>query len=90
MDNKYFCQSCSMPIDNPELQGSEKDGSKTKDYCVYCYQNGVFTSPHITLNEMTKLVKQQMEKRNIGSSIINMAISSLPKLKRWSNIKADS
>ena len=31
--------------------GTEKDGSKSKDYCKYCYQNGEFTSD-VTLEEM--------------------------------------
>jgi len=27
MSDKHFCQSCSMPMDSPELFGTEKDGS---------------------------------------------------------------
>lgn len=78
-----ICQSCSMPLDNPELVGTEKDGTKSKEYCVYCYQNGAFMSPKMTLDEMKMLVREQMEKRQIDVSIINLAISSLSHLKRW-------
>ncbi len=83
MENKKFCQSCSMPLDQPELIGTERDGSKSKEYCTYCYQNGTFRNPNMTLNEMKKLVKEQMEKRKMDASIINRAVNSLPNLKRW-------
>jgi len=83
MENKKFCQSCSMPLDKPELLGTDKDGSKSSEYCVYCYQNGAFVNPGMTLDEMKTLVKTQMEKLKIDGSIINMAVSSLPNLKRW-------
>jgi len=83
MENKNFCQSCSMPLDKPELLGTEKDGSKSNEYCLYCYQNGSFINPGMTLNEMKTLVKTQMEKMKLDSGIINMAVSSLPNLKRW-------
>lgn len=88
MEYKHFCQSCSMPIDNPEMQGTEKDGSKSKEYCVYCYRNGTFINPEMTLGEMKVLVKEQMEKMKIETGVINMAVNSLPGLKRWSASKA--
>jgi radical SAM superfamily enzyme len=74
-----------MPIDKPEMMGTEKDGSKSKEYCTYCYQNGSFVNPDMKLEEMKTLVKDQMEKRKIDTGIINMAVSSLPNLKRWKN-----
>lgn len=83
METKNFCQSCSMPLDKPEMMGTEKDGSKSREYCSYCYQNGAFVSPNMKLDEMKSLVKEQMEKRKIDSKTIDMAISSLPHLKRW-------
>ena len=83
MESKHFCQSCSMPLDKPELSGTEKDGSKSQDYCTYCYQHGAFINPDMTLAEMRALVKTQMEKMKIDTAIINMAVSSLPGLKRW-------
>ena len=83
MENQTFCQSCSMPLDKPELFGTEKDGSKSKEYCIYCYQNGALMNPNMTLDEMKTLVKTQMEKMKIDAGVINLAIGSLPNLKRW-------
>ena len=85
MESKKLCQSCSMPLDNPELLGTEKDGSKSLEYCTYCYQHGNFINPGMTLPEMKVLVKEQMLKMNIDNNIINMAVNSLPSLKRWRN-----
>jgi radical SAM superfamily enzyme len=74
-----------MPLDNPDLRGTEKDGSKSVEYCSYCYQNGSFINPDMTLEEMKTLVKEQMEKMKIDAGIINLALGSLPHLKRWKN-----
>jgi radical SAM superfamily enzyme len=76
-----------MPIDDPALQGTEKDGSKSQEYCTYCYQQGAYINPKMTLNEMTSVVKLQMENRKIDQQIIDMAVNSLPGLKRWTAAK---
>lgn len=47
-----FCQSCSMPMTSEEHFGTEADGSQSKDYCTYCYQQGKFTQPEITMEGM--------------------------------------
>ncbi len=88
METNNLCQSCSMPLDKLEMFGTEKDGSKSKEYCTYCYQNGAFINPHMTLADMKIIVKEQMEKRNIDKRIINMAVNKLPNLKRWNVVPA--
>jgi hypothetical protein len=37
----------------------------------------------MNMDEMKTIVKDQMEKRHIDSKIIDIAVSSLPHLKRW-------
>ena len=49
--NQTFCQSCGMPMDDPALRGTERDGSPSPHYCRYCYQNGAFTG-EMTMEEM--------------------------------------
>ena len=34
------CQCCSMPMASDEVYGTNADGSKNSEYCMYCYQNG--------------------------------------------------
>ena len=83
MELENFCQSCSLPLDDSEMRGTEKDGSKSLEYCKYCYQNGEFTNPDMTLKEMTSEVISRMEKMHIDSTTIDLAVISLPNLKRW-------
>ena len=82
MEHNKFCQSCSMPL-QPGMAGTEKDGTPSSEYCKYCYQNGEFTSPSMTLEEMKTLVKNEMQKRNISDDVIQRAEGALPYLKRW-------
>ena len=84
MANKHFCQSCSMPMSTPELWGTEKDGSKNSDYCKYCYSNGAFTNPGLTLEEMKAHMMNRMDKDELPQDIIEVAVNRLPYLKRWS------
>ena len=84
METKKFCQSCSMPLDTPELMGTEKDGTKSNEYCKYCYQNGAFTDSSITMAGMKTLVKEKMEERHIDNNIIELSMNTIPHLKRWS------
>jgi hypothetical protein len=72
-----------MPLDKPEVSGTQKDGSKNKDYCISCFKDGAFTNPGINLNQMKKLVRKQMEKKNMDASTIAWLESTLPYLKRW-------
>lgn len=44
MNEFPICQSCGMPLETPEQMGTESDGSITRKYCTYCYQNGAFTN----------------------------------------------
>lgn len=83
MEPKIFCQSCTMPIDDPANRGTEKDGSKSEQYCKYCYQDGAFINPGMTLDEMKKIVTTQMHKLNLPESLIQQSLNYLPHLKRW-------
>ena len=76
-----------MPLSSAELSGTGKDGSPKKDYCKYCYENGQFTNPEITLEEMETRVKSKMEEMRLDADTISMAVSSLPNLKRWRNVE---
>ena len=49
--NHTFCQSCGMPMDDPALRGTERDGTPSPHYCKYCYQNGAFTGD-MTMEQM--------------------------------------
>jgi len=79
------CQSCSMPMHQPKDFGTNQDGSKTEDYCCYCYQKGEFTEPDITMDQMVDKVAHMMaEMQHISEDhAIEMCTHFIPKLKRW-------
>lgn len=52
MEERKFCQCCAMPLDKPEDQGTEADGTPSGDYCRYCYQKGAFTAPDATMDDI--------------------------------------
>jgi Putative zinc ribbon domain len=83
-----FCQSCTMPIDDIADRGTEKDGSRSGEYCRYCFQDGAFTVPDMELGQMKSIVINQMHKRNLPEDIIQKSIDSLPHLKRWEKVPA--
>lgn len=72
-----------MPIENVNDRGTEKDGSISNDYCKFCYQNGLFTEPEMTLEQMKTEVEYQMKKRDMPDTLLQKALTLLPLLKRW-------
>ena len=83
------CQSCGMPLENNEMKGTEKNGTKSDDYCVYCYANGSFTRK-MTMEEMIRTNIQYLDQW-IESTGVRMTEEEaiielrkyLPTLKRW-------
>ncbi|MCX5800172.1 MAG: zinc ribbon domain-containing protein [Candidatus Eisenbacteria bacterium] len=80
-----FCQSCAMPMESPDLFGTEADGSKSKDYCTYCFQNGRFTEPEIAMQAMIDKCVAVMVQMNImpEEQARTLMTKTLPTLKRW-------
>ena len=80
-----FCQSCSMPMEKPEDFGTNADSKKNDDYCHFCFQNGKFTAPDITLEQMidraTGILVNQMKMPEAQAKEI--ARTFIPQLKRW-------
>ncbi len=62
-----FCQSCGMPLVTEGACGTEADGTRSKDYCSYCYQGGKFVS-EMTMEEMIDFCAKPMAQANPGMS----------------------
>ncbi len=81
-----FCQSCGMPLDSLELLGSEADGTKAGEYCLYCYEQGQFKQPDLTLAKMIEVCLPHMKKHGMTEAAARRLLREhLPKLKRWHN-----
>ncbi len=48
------CQSCGMPLAAPGDRGTENDGTPSPYYCRYCYRDGAFAEPGITIERMAE------------------------------------
>jgi len=83
MEAYNICQSCGMPINDPSLHGTETEGGWSCQYCHYCYQNGQFTQPTMTLEEMQYNVRCRMEDKHLPETLINTAVENLHCLNRW-------
>jgi len=87
-EREVYCQSCGMPMAEAKEEdwGTNADGSRSTEYCSFCYKDGKFTEPNITLQEM-------IEKSAKGWSDYDPDVSyekalavcqeMLPKLSRW-------
>lgn len=90
----HFCQSCGMPLTD-ELRGTNADGSKSEDYCLYCYKDGAFTGD-FTMEEMAEFCSMYVEEYNksTGQKLTCCEYKEVlrrfyPTLKRW-NLPADA
>lgn len=85
-----ICQSCAMPM-TEETFGTNADGSKNEEYCIYCYENGAFTSD-LTMEGMAEFCAQFVDEfnKNSGQNLSReeykaMLLKYYPDLKRWKN-----
>ena len=85
MEDKIRCQSCGMPL-GPGFFGSDADGREVQEYCKFCYVNGVFTKPDMTMEEMIRTsVSHMMDELGMPEEKAQeLAKSTIPTLKRWS------
>lgn len=93
MNEMKFCQSCGMPLTN-DILGTNADGSKNEDYCIYCYKDGAFTGEY-TMEEMAEHCAMFVEEynKNTGKNLTcceykQELLKFYPTLKRW-NLPAD-
>ena len=83
-----FCQSCGMPLTD-EVLGTNADGSKNEEYCIYCYKEGKFLQD-CTMDEMIEHCAQFVGEVNKGlpqpitkEEYIGQMKMYFPHLKRW-------
>ncbi|MEA3272988.1 MAG: zinc ribbon domain-containing protein [Patescibacteria group bacterium] len=80
-----ICQSCGMPMKRIKDYGIFPNKNRSKEYCHFCFQEGKFVDPDITIEQMINRVavvmadKMKMTERQARG----MAENFLPSLKRW-------
>lgn len=79
-----YCQSCGMPLRRPEVFGTNADGSPSTEYCKFCYQNGAYTQPDITMEQMVEKIADIMSRRGHDRAESKRKASTyITRLKRW-------
>ena len=85
MSEKH-CQSCGIPMGaTDEMYGTNADGSKSADYCEYCFKEGKFTSDE-TMEQMIEICIPHVVSANVGmdeGEARKMMQEFFPTLKRW-------
>ena len=83
---EILCQSCAIPMDSMgEMYGTNTDGSKSKDYCNFCFENGAFTTD-CTMDVMIEIRIFNMKSSDSSMSAYEarkMFGEFFPTLKRW-------
>lgn len=68
--------------------GTEKNGSPTNEYCKFCYQEGIFVQPNLTVGAMIQMSIDNMvsELEMPEEKARQLAQEIIPKLKRWESV----
>lgn len=88
MENQKLCQSCGMPMSMNEGIVKNKDGSLNEEYCSYCYQDGSFVAPKMTMEEMIQACaeySEHWEPKVTRDEAVAQMREFFPTLKRWKN-----
>ncbi len=85
-----FWQSCGMPR-TTDNKGTDADGGRNEDYCIYCYKDGRFTQD-FTMEQMidhcaqfTDEINKQSGQNLTQEQAKDMMRQFFPQLKRWKN-----
>jgi methionyl-tRNA synthetase len=82
-----YCQSCGMPLVDEKVMGTNDDGSKNNEYCMYCFENGSFKDD-MTMGQMIEFCVPHMINAhpNMNEQEARSSLQSFfPTLKRWKN-----
>ena len=82
------CQSCGMPLGFPlpeHFFGTHADGSSNKEFCQFCFKNGNFVNPDLTVEEMiqSSITHMTTQLEFPKEKAHNLAHEIIPQLARW-------
>lgn len=74
-----------MPLNTPGFYGTNPDGSDNTEWCRFCYQQGAFTEPSLTVDEMVARSIEFMTSslKYSKADAEQMSREVIPTLKRW-------
>ncbi len=80
-----ICQSCGMPLKkDPANGGTNADGSKSTEFCSYCYKDGAFCSPELdTPQKMQEFCIGKLKETGMPGFVAWTFTRGIPRLRRW-------
>lgn len=65
--------------------GTNKDGSETREFCKFCFQDGSYLQPEITVEDMIQMSVDNMTQdlQFNQKKARTLARQVIPQLKRW-------
>jgi hypothetical protein len=73
-----------MPLSkDPSRGGTEANCFHSLKYCSYCYADGSFTLPEMTVDEMKERVKGKMKEMGFPGFTHWFFTMNIPRLERW-------
>jgi hypothetical protein len=75
-----------MPLGAVGSFGTNADGTEQGEYCKFCFRDGVFTEPDLSLDNMiARSVDHMTSELDLDKAQAeSLAHDVIPKLKRWS------
>lgn len=87
MQDKPRCQSCGMPIGASFGNlGTNADASPSDTYCSFCFANGEFTQPDLSVDDMIRMSIANMTGDDLRMPLdraTELAQRVIPTLGRW-------
>ena len=79
------CQSCGMPMHAAADFGTSSNGTRSDDYCRFCFVDGGFTEPNITMQAMVDKCAEILARQGgmPGPQASALMAETIPCLKRW-------
>ncbi len=79
------CNSCGMPMKkDPKGSGTNADGSKSMEYCSYCYEKGDFTFKG-NVSDFQEFCRKMMIDGGHSRFISWLFTRGMKRLPRWKN-----
>ena len=84
-----YCQSCGMPMKaDPKGGATLQDGSRTREYCSHCMENGAFLNPETDVRVFQAWVVDQMVEEGWWRPVAWIFTRGIPRLRRWKKAEA--
>lgn len=73
-----------MPLDkDPRGGGTRADGSRSNEFCSFCFEDGEFIWEEATMSEMQVLCEEKLMEMGQPVAVAKALVAEIPGLKRW-------